>query len=193
MCALPSRRPRQLDKNSTAELQTMRITGLALADFQCGSPPRGASDGTGGNLQLLGPSGGNNRILFPRWRTLFTVPLSPHNGPTHRRLWKASGASSAGASVTPFVQFCLWHSAAILLRGPLMKSRRLISTKCRARKEDSSRSNVYSQVLEIALISQCFLRALQRQIVFTAAQMKINCNNTLFLIAWSQNCVLHYE
>lgn len=120
MCALPSRRPRQLDKNSTAELRNCANHWFSTGRFSEWISSSGASDGTGGNLQLLGPSGGTIAYCSPRWRTLFTVPLS-HNGPTHRRLWEGvrgfvcRGLGDTICTVLP-VALCR-HFA----EGPLMK------------------------------------------------------------------------
>lgn len=84
------------------------------------SPPRGACDGTDGNLQLLRHSRGTITYCSPMLENTIhrssTAQWANSEGcfGTHRRLRLLGPLRWC---VTPFIQFCLWHYAAILLRA----------------------------------------------------------------------------
>lgn len=127
----PSHQRRQLNKNSTAELQTSKNRQLADRDFAVHLLLRRFGDGTESNLQLLHHSRGNNHILFPHAGEHYSPFLYSTMGRVRKMLWNTSKATSARA--TALVGDTIYPVLPVALRrhfakGPLMK------TNCRSSK-----------------------------------------------------------
>ena len=121
----PSHQRRQLNKNSTAELQTSKNRQLADRDFAVHLLLRRFGDGTESNLQLLHHSRGNNHILFPHAGEHYSPFLYSTMGRVRKMLWNTSKATSARA--TALVGDTIYLVLPVALRrhfaeGPLMKT-----------------------------------------------------------------------